>query len=200
MLSLAGLPPLAGIFAKIYVFLAAMKAGLTIPAVLGVLASCVGAYYYLKIAKIIYFDEPARPFDRDMGRGMGTILALSTIFTVLFVFVPSPLVNLADARHRRCSGERLASRFRTGWAGQGRLYQRRGTPPRLRGRKRAAVDIAGAPDRRPRTARQQWHSLPGNLAATLLLRPDKSAAQCAQLSFAAALAVADMLARGRAFG
>jgi len=98
MLSLAGLPPLAGIWAKIYVFLAAMHAGLTIPAVLGVLASCVGAYYYLKIAKIMYFDEPVRPFDRGFGGvGMGAILAASTLFTVLFVIVPWMLVDPAAA-------------------------------------------------------------------------------------------------------
>jgi NADH-quinone oxidoreductase subunit N len=95
MLSLAGLPPLAGIFAKIYVFLAAVEAHLYIPAVLGFLASAVGAYYYLRIVKVMYFDEPARPFDRVMGRGMGAILALSSLFTILFVFVPGPLVDAA---------------------------------------------------------------------------------------------------------
>ncbi|MGA7674367.1 MAG: NADH-quinone oxidoreductase subunit NuoN [Rhizomicrobium sp.] len=95
MLSLAGLPPLAGIFAKIYVFLAAVEAHLYIPAALGFLASCVGAYYYLRIVKVMYFDEPARPFDRDMGRGMGTILALSSLFTILFVFLPGPLIDAA---------------------------------------------------------------------------------------------------------
>lgn len=96
MLSLAGLPPLAGIVAKLYVFLAAMHAGLTIPAVLGVLASAVGAYYYLRIAKIMYFDEPAKPLDKGYGgRGMGTILALSTAFTVLLIVVPSFLIGPA---------------------------------------------------------------------------------------------------------
>ena len=95
MLSLAGLPPLAGIFAKIYVFLAAVEAHLYIPAALGFLASAVGAYYYLRIVKVMYFDEPARPFDRVMGRGMGAILALSSLFTILFVFLPGPLVDAA---------------------------------------------------------------------------------------------------------
>jgi len=96
MLSLAGLPPLAGIFAKFYVFLAAMKAGLVWPSVLGVLASVVGAYYYLRIAKIIYFDEPAKPFDEGLGgRGMGLVLTAATLFTVLFVFLPAPLLQAA---------------------------------------------------------------------------------------------------------
>jgi len=96
MLSLAGLPPLAGILAKIYVFLAAVEAGLWIPALLGFLASCVGAYYYLRIVKVMYFDEPAKPFDHDMTRGMGAILALSTAFSVLFVFMPAPLIAMAS--------------------------------------------------------------------------------------------------------
>jgi NADH-quinone oxidoreductase subunit N len=98
MWSLAGLPPVAGIVAKIYVFLAAMHAGLIIPAVLGVLASCVGAYYYLRIAKVIYFDEPVKPLDAGLGgRGMGTILTLSTAFTVLLLVVPWVLVGPAQA-------------------------------------------------------------------------------------------------------
>ena len=95
MLSLAGLPPLAGIVAKFYVFLAAVEAHLYITATLGFLASCVGAYYYLRIVKIMYFDAPAKPFDRDMGRGMGTILALSAAFSVLFIVVPGPLFAAA---------------------------------------------------------------------------------------------------------
>ena len=96
MLSLAGLPPLAGIFAKIFVFLAAVEAHLYVAATLGLLASCVAAYYYLRIVKIIYFDEPAAPLDRDMGRGLGTILALSTAFSLLFVFWPGALTDVAN--------------------------------------------------------------------------------------------------------
>jgi NADH-quinone oxidoreductase subunit N len=98
MWSLAGLPPLAGIVAKVYVFLAAMHSGLAIPAVLGVLASCVGAYYYLRVAKVMLFDEPAKPLDAGYGgRGMGTILAFSTAFTVLLIVVPWALVAPAAA-------------------------------------------------------------------------------------------------------
>src|SRR5947208_8312042 len=62
MFSLAGIPPLAGFFAKWYVFLAAIKAGLFALAVVGVLASVVGAYYYLVIIKTMYFDEPGKAF------------------------------------------------------------------------------------------------------------------------------------------
>ena len=62
LFSLAGIPPLAGFFAKFYVFLAAIQAGLYMLAVIGVLASVVGAYYYLLIVKLMYFDEPVAGF------------------------------------------------------------------------------------------------------------------------------------------
>ena len=62
MFSLAGIPPLAGFFAKFYVFAAAVKEGLWPLAVFGVLASVVGAYYYVRIVKIMFFDEPKERF------------------------------------------------------------------------------------------------------------------------------------------
>ena len=68
MFSLAGIPPLAGFFAKYFVFLAAIKAGLYVLAVIGVLASVVGAYYYLAIVKVMYFDEPAAAVRADAAR------------------------------------------------------------------------------------------------------------------------------------
>src|SRR6202140_4242156 len=63
LFSLAGIPPLAGFFAKFYVFLAAIKAGLFVLAVVGVVTSVVGAYYYLTIVKVMYFDEPLAKLD-----------------------------------------------------------------------------------------------------------------------------------------
>ena len=69
MFSLAGIPPLAGFFAKYFVFLAAMKAGLYVLAIIGVISSVIGAYYYLRVVKIIYFDEPAEAFDAMDRRG-----------------------------------------------------------------------------------------------------------------------------------
>ncbi|MBI3676562.1 MAG: NADH-quinone oxidoreductase subunit NuoN [Proteobacteria bacterium] len=95
MLSLAGVPPMAGFFAKFYVFLAAMQAGLVWLAVLGVLASVVGAYYYLRIVKIIYFDDPAPAFDGELGTRLNAILAAATVFTVLFMVWPHSLVDIA---------------------------------------------------------------------------------------------------------
>ena len=67
MFSLAGIPPLAGFFAKLYIFLAAIDARLIWLAVIGVVASVVGAYYYLRIVKVMYFDEPADAFDRPIA-------------------------------------------------------------------------------------------------------------------------------------
>ncbi len=94
LFSMAGVPPLAGFFAKFYVFLAAIKAGLFALAVLGVLASVVGCYYYLMIVKIMYFDDPAPAFD-PMGRALRTMLAVTGLFVVLFFVYPGPLVDAA---------------------------------------------------------------------------------------------------------
>ena len=85
LFSLAGIPPLAGFFAKFYVFLAAIKAGLYALAVIGVLASVVGAYYYLTIVKIMYFDEPRRSFE-PMPREQVAVLAVAGLFNLLFFF------------------------------------------------------------------------------------------------------------------
>ncbi len=99
-LSLAGLPPLAGFFAKFYVFLAAIQAGLLVPAVLGVLASAIGLVYYLRLVKIMYFDEPAAAFDSDIALGSKAIMVLSGATALLFILCASPVINAADAAAR----------------------------------------------------------------------------------------------------
>jgi NADH-quinone oxidoreductase subunit N len=96
LFSLAGIPWLAGFFAKWYVFVAAIKAGLFALAVLGVLASVVGAYYYLAIIKTMYFDEPAKGFG-PMAVELKAVLAVSGLFNLLFVLYPGPLVEAATA-------------------------------------------------------------------------------------------------------
>ena len=96
LFSMAGIPPLAGFFAKFYVFLAAIKAGLYILSVIGVLASVVGAYYYLVIIKTMYFDEPAGAFV-DMPYELGAVLVLAGLFNILFFAYPGPLVGVASA-------------------------------------------------------------------------------------------------------
>jgi NADH-quinone oxidoreductase subunit N len=96
LFSLAGIPPLAGFFAKFYVFLAAIKAGLFALAVIGVVTSVVGAYYYLTIVKIMYFEEPAKPFE-PMPHELRAVLAVTGLFNLLFFVYPSPLVDAANA-------------------------------------------------------------------------------------------------------
>ncbi len=94
LFSLAGIPPLAGFFAKFYVFLAAIKAGLFTLAVIGVLASVVGSYYYLLIVKIMYFDEPVKSFESMPGR-LRVVLGVSGLLNILFFAYPAPLLVAA---------------------------------------------------------------------------------------------------------
>ena len=84
MFSLAGIPPLAGFFAKWYVFLAAINAKLYALAVIGVLAWVVGAYYYLRIIKIMWFDEPAgalRPMASELRVVLGVVRRLRAVLS-----------------------------------------------------------------------------------------------------------------------
>ncbi|MCW2247566.1 NADH-quinone oxidoreductase subunit N [Azospirillum fermentarium] len=97
MFSMAGIPPMAGFFGKLYVFLAAIQAHLYTVAVIGVLTSVVGAYYYLRIIKIMYFDEPAEAFDPIGDDGMQAILIGTSLFTLLFFVIPAPILNAAAA-------------------------------------------------------------------------------------------------------
>ncbi len=94
LFSLAGIPPLAGFFAKFYVFLAAIDAGLYTLAVIGVLASVVGAFYYLTIVKIMYFDEPVKSFQSMPGL-LRLVLGVSGLLNILFFVYPAPLLGAA---------------------------------------------------------------------------------------------------------
>jgi NADH-quinone oxidoreductase subunit N len=96
MFSLAGIPPLAGFFAKFYVFAAAIEANLFALAVIGVLCSVIGAFYYLRIVKVMYFDEPAEAFDQA-GLAARVVLALSTALVIFYVLAPAPLTDAAMA-------------------------------------------------------------------------------------------------------
>ncbi|MBI1261836.1 MAG: NADH-quinone oxidoreductase subunit NuoN [Rhizobiales bacterium] len=96
MFSLAGVPPLAGFFGKFYVFMAAVQAGLWPLAIIGVLSSVVGAFYYLRIVKIMYFDEPAEAFVKPVPGEINAILTVSGIFTMFFFIYPAPLLVAAQ--------------------------------------------------------------------------------------------------------
>jgi len=99
MFSLAGIPPLAGFFAKWYVFSAAVNSGLYPLAVIGVVASVVGAFYYLRIVKIIYFDEPKEAF-APASAPVRLIASLAAILVFAFALAPAPLVDAANAAAR----------------------------------------------------------------------------------------------------
>jgi NADH-quinone oxidoreductase subunit N len=96
LFSLAGIPPLAGFFAKWYVFVAAIKANLFTLAVIGVLTSVVGAYYYLSIVKVMYFDEPLGTLD-PIRVELRTVVAVAGLFNIFFFAYPGPLVSMASA-------------------------------------------------------------------------------------------------------
>lgn len=97
MFSMAGIPPLGGFFGKFYIFAAAVNAELYALAVIGVLSSVVGAFYYLRIVKVMYFDEAAEPFDRFVGVEMRAIIAACSVFIVFFAVYVSPFVDSAQS-------------------------------------------------------------------------------------------------------
>jgi NADH-quinone oxidoreductase subunit N len=96
MFSLAGIPPMAGFWAKWYVFLAAIDANLYALAVIGVLASVVGAFYYLRIIKIMWFDEPIGAFE-PMGGELRFVLGVSGAFVLFYVLIGGPVGRMAEA-------------------------------------------------------------------------------------------------------
>jgi NADH-quinone oxidoreductase subunit N len=96
MFSMAGIPPLAGFFGKMFVFKAAIDAGLWTLAIVGVLSSVVSAFYYLRIVKVMFFDEPAGALDARPAAS-SFVMAASGLFTTLFFLYPAPLVAAAQA-------------------------------------------------------------------------------------------------------
>jgi NADH-quinone oxidoreductase subunit N len=97
MFAMAGIPPTAGFFSKLYIFLAAIDAKLTGLAIIGVVASVVGAFYYLRIVKVMYFDEPAGAFDRPIHVELKAVLVVTAIVTLFFFLLPDPVVGSAEA-------------------------------------------------------------------------------------------------------
>ena len=97
MFSFIGLPPLAGFFAKWQVFLAAIDAHLFVLAVIGVLASAVSAFYYLRIVKVMYFDEPTTEFVAVPAELTAVMAVAGFLIVTYFVTVGAPLYNAAHA-------------------------------------------------------------------------------------------------------
>jgi len=97
MFSLAGIPPLAGFFGKLYVFLAAIEAQLFTLAIIGVIASVIGAFYYLRIIKVMYFDDPVDALDGQIGVEMTCVIAATSLIIILFFVYPAPILSSAAA-------------------------------------------------------------------------------------------------------
>jgi NADH-quinone oxidoreductase subunit N len=95
LFSLAGIPPLAGFWAKWYVFLAAINAGLYPLAIIGVVTSVVAAFYYLRIIKIMWFDEPIGAF-QPMAGELRFVLGLSGAFVLFYVLIGGPIAGYAQ--------------------------------------------------------------------------------------------------------
>jgi len=97
-LSLAGIPPTAGFWGKLYIFSAAVKEDLTWLAIVGAVTSVISAFYYLNVIKIIWFNDPSEAFERDTGPALGITAAISAIlmFPLLTIFI-SPLREVASA-------------------------------------------------------------------------------------------------------
>jgi NADH-quinone oxidoreductase subunit N len=96
MFSLAGIPLMSGFFAKLYIFLASVQAGLWALAIIGVLTSVVGAFYYIRIVKVMYFDAPVERFD-PRPASLSFVVAVTGLFTGFFFLFPAPVVAAAQA-------------------------------------------------------------------------------------------------------
>ena len=96
MFSMAGVPPMAGFFGKLYIFLAAVNSGMWFLAVVGVLTSVVGCFYYLRVIKVMFFDTTEPAFDARPA-SVSFIAVAAGVFTLLFFLVPAPFTGAADA-------------------------------------------------------------------------------------------------------
>ena len=96
LFSLAGIPPMAGFFAKFYVFTAVVKESMYFLAITGLLSTIISAFYYLRIIKIIYFDPEKEKYDTDYNIGLKITLSLSTLLILLYFIFPSTLVEIVS--------------------------------------------------------------------------------------------------------
>ena len=96
LFSLAGIPPLAGFFAKFYIFKAVLEQSMYFLAIVGLLSTVIAAFYYLRIIKIIYFDKEREKYDSDHSIWLKFSLTFSTILILLYFICPSPLINVVS--------------------------------------------------------------------------------------------------------
>ena len=97
MFSMSGIPPMAGFFGKLLVFKAAVSSGLFVLAVIGVLTSVVAAYYYLRIIKVMFFDEPADAFDTQVAFSKRAVMLMSVLFVLFFILSPDVLIETCQS-------------------------------------------------------------------------------------------------------
>ena len=93
LFSLAGIPPLAGFFAKFHVFMAVIEVKMYALAIIGLVTTVISAFYYLRIIKVIYFDKPKKPFEESYDWGLKISLILSSILILTYFIYPSILVD-----------------------------------------------------------------------------------------------------------
>jgi NADH-quinone oxidoreductase subunit N len=96
LFSLAGIPPLAGFFAKFYVFKIVIEESMYFLAIVGLLSTVIAAFYYLKIIKIVYFDQEKEKYDNDHSLWIKASLTLSTILILLYFVFPSKLIEVVS--------------------------------------------------------------------------------------------------------
>ena len=96
LFSLAGIPPLAGFFAKFYVFMAVIEQSMYFLAIVGLLSTVVAAFYYLRLIKIIYFDKPKEKYETDHTFGLKVTLAISTAILILYFIYPGLLNEIVS--------------------------------------------------------------------------------------------------------
>jgi len=97
LFSLAGMPPLAGFFAKFYIFMAVIEAKMYTLAIIGLVTTVVSAFYYLRIIKVIYFDKPIEPFEESDDWGLKAPLVLSSILILIYFIYPSILTEVVSS-------------------------------------------------------------------------------------------------------
>jgi len=97
LFSLAGIPPLAGFFAKFYIFMAVIEVKMYALAIIGLVTTVVSAFYYIRIIKVIYFDKPKKPFDKNYDFGLKISLILSSILILVYFIYPSILTDLVSS-------------------------------------------------------------------------------------------------------
>ena len=96
LFSLAGIPPLAGFFAKFYIFKSVLEQSMFFLAIVGLLSTVVAAFYYLRLIKIMYFDKEKEKYDTDHGLWLRLSLGTSTLLILIYFIFPSQLIDIVS--------------------------------------------------------------------------------------------------------